>query len=84
LYFGLAWLFRRKKYDGHVFVAYLIGYACLRAFVEYFRGDYPVRYIGGNVTPAQLVSIAILLTGLALWFVLPRRSGPVPSSQAPS
>ena len=40
----------------------------LRAVVESFRGDYPVYYLGGHVTPAQLLSAAILATGsLLLW-----------------
>ena len=34
LYLGLAWLFRRKKFDGQVFGAYLVCYAVLRSFVE--------------------------------------------------
>lgn len=68
----LGWLHRRKKFDGQVFAAYLIGYAILRAFVESFRGDYPVRYVGGVFTPAQLVSVVILAAGLILWWKLPR------------
>jgi phosphatidylglycerol:prolipoprotein diacylglycerol transferase len=71
-YCFLAWLFRRKKFDGQVFAVYLIGYAILRSFVEYFRGDYPVYYLGGGVTPAQLVSIGIIVGGLLLLFLLPR------------
>ena len=71
-YLFLAWLFRRKKFDGQIFAVYLIGYAILRSFVEYFRGDYPVHYLGGWATPAQLVSIGIVLGGLALLFLLPR------------
>ena len=74
-YVFLAWLFRRKKFDGQVFAVYLIGYAVLRSFVEYFRGDYPVHYLGGWATPAQLVSLAIVTGGLLLFFLLPR---PVP------
>jgi phosphatidylglycerol:prolipoprotein diacylglycerol transferase len=78
LYAGLAWLYRRKKFDGQVFAAYLIGYALLRSFVEMFRGDYPERqhYLGGWATPAHLVSIAILAAGLLLVWFLPR---PVPN-----
>ncbi len=77
LYLGLAWLYRRKKFDGQVFGAYLIGYAAVRSFVEYFRGDYPAyqHYLGGWATPAQVVSIFILLAGLALLRILPRASG---------
>ena len=72
LYLGLAWLYRRKKFDGEVFAAYLIGYALFRSFVEMFRGDYPQHYLGGWATPAQLVSMGILVFGLALWFLLPK------------
>jgi len=68
----LVWLHRHKKFDGQVFAGYLIGYALLRSFVETFRGDYPVHYLGGVATPAQLVSVAILVSGLILWWKLPR------------
>jgi phosphatidylglycerol:prolipoprotein diacylglycerol transferase len=78
LYGSLAYLYRRKKYDGQVFVYYLLGYAMLRAFVEYFRGDYPMHYFGGKLTPAQLVSIGIFLTGATLWLVLRKKSVAVP------
>ncbi|MDB6021003.1 MAG: Prolipoprotein diacylglyceryl transferase [Pedosphaera sp.] len=71
-YFFLTWLFRRKKFDGQIFAVYLIGYAILRSFVEYFRGDYPVYYFGGIATPAQLVSIGIIVGGILLFLLLPR------------
>ena len=73
-YAGLAWLYRRKKFEGQVFAAYLVGYAVLRSFVEMFRGDYPPDqlYAGGRVTPAQVVSVGILAAGLLLLFLLPR------------
>jgi len=76
LYLGLAWLYRRKKFDGQVFAAYLAGYAVTRSFVEMFRGDYPVRYFGGWATPAQLVSLAVLAAGLILFWKLPRAAKP--------
>lgn len=73
-YSTLAWFYRRKKFDGQVFAAYLVGYAALRMFVETFRGDYPAnqRYLGGLATPAQVVSVGVLLVGLLLWRFLPR------------
>ena len=73
LYAALAWLYRRKKFDGQIFATYLVCYALLRTFVESFRGDYPVYYLGGMVTPAQLVSVGILAVGLLLFWKLPRR-----------
>ncbi len=74
LYLGLVWLYRRKKFDGQVFAAYVVCYAVVRAIVEVFRGDYPRYYLGGLVTPAQLLSAAILIAGLILFWKLPRRS----------
>jgi phosphatidylglycerol:prolipoprotein diacylglycerol transferase len=71
-YAALAWLFRRKKFDGQVFACYLIGYAILRSFVELFRGDYPPDQVHAGVTPAQMVSIGIVAVGIALLCLLPR------------
>src|SRR5882672_4359887 len=45
LYVGLAWLYRRKKFDGEVFAAYLLCYAVARSIVESFRGDYTSIHI---------------------------------------
>jgi phosphatidylglycerol---prolipoprotein diacylglyceryl transferase len=76
LYGLLSWLHRRKKFDGQVFAAYLVCYAVTRSVVETFRGDYPVRYLAGVATPAQLVSVAILAAGLMLlWRLRLRPAG---------
>ena len=73
LYAWLAGRFRRRKFDGQVFAAYLIGYALVRSLVELFRGDYPPgQYVGGWLTPGQTVSIIILVVGLLLLALLPR------------
>jgi phosphatidylglycerol---prolipoprotein diacylglyceryl transferase len=74
LYAALAWLYRRKKFEGQVFSLYLVSYAVLRSFVELFRGDYPEHqhYLGGWATPAHLVSILILAAGPGLLWLLPR------------
>ena len=80
LYFGLAWLFRRRRFDGQVFAVYLVAYAFLRAFVEMFRGDYQEFYLGGIATPGQTVSILILLAGVVLWWK--QRGSSVPATPA--
>lgn len=73
LYAFLAWFYRRKSFDGQVFALYLICYAVLRSFVEFYRGDYtPVHYWGG-LTPAQMVSIAIVIAAFVLLWKLPRK-----------
>lgn len=74
LYFFLAWLFRRKKFDGQIFAAYLICYAITRSFVEYFRGDYNAGHHHFGLTPAQLVSVPVFIAGLALTMILSRRT----------
>jgi phosphatidylglycerol:prolipoprotein diacylglycerol transferase len=73
LYLVLAWLYRRKRFDGQVFALYLVAYAFLRSFVELFRGDYP-RLTAGWITPAHWVSLILLGAGLALLRWLPRRA----------
>jgi phosphatidylglycerol---prolipoprotein diacylglyceryl transferase len=72
LYVFLAWLFRRKKFDGQVFATYLLCYAVTRSFVEYFRGDYTNLHYHFGLTPAQWISVPIFITGLALAVILSR------------
>ena len=74
LYVALAGLYRRKKFDGQVFAAYLIGYAMMRSLVEIFRGDYSEAHRHSGLTPAHLVSVGILLAGAGLFAALSRRS----------
>jgi len=73
LYAVLAWIHRRKKFDGQVFALYLVSYAIARSIVEVFRGDYSDRYLGGIATPAHLLSVAILMAGLILYRKLSRQ-----------
>jgi phosphatidylglycerol---prolipoprotein diacylglyceryl transferase len=77
LYFLLAWLFRRKKFDGQIFSTYLIGYAVTRTIMECFRGDYPADHIhhllNFSLTPGMLVSIPTFIVGLALGLILSQR-----------
>ena len=73
VYLFLAWLFRRKKFDGQIFTTYLLCYAVTRSFVEYFRGDYTNLHYHLGLTPAQWISVPIFVTGLALAAVLSRR-----------
>ncbi|HXE43090.1 MAG TPA: prolipoprotein diacylglyceryl transferase [Candidatus Baltobacteraceae bacterium] len=76
LYAFLAWLFRRKKFDGQIFATYLICYAIIRGFVEIFRGDYTNLHYHFGLTPAQWIGVPIFIAGLALAAVLSRRSPP--------
>ena len=74
LYVFLAWLFRRKKFDGQIFSTYLIVYAVFRSIAEYFRGDYPSDHVHAGLTSAQLVSVPIFVAGIFLALFLSRRA----------
>lgn len=68
LFAALAWWFRRRKFDGQIFAAYLMGYAVLRSVAELFRGDYPATHIHAGLTSAQVVSLGIFTAGAVLWW----------------
>ena len=73
LFAGLAWFYKRRKFDGQVFALYLICYAGLRSFVEFYRGDYPpANLVWARITPGQVVSIGTLLAGALLLVLLPK------------
>src|SRR6185312_12264653 len=61
LYVFLAWLFRRKKFDGQIFSTYLICYAVIRGTVELFRGDYTNLHYHFGLTPAQWIGAPIFV-----------------------
>ena len=76
LYLFLAWLYRRRKFDGQIFAAYLLSYAVLRSFVETFRADYKASeyFFNGALSPGQFVSIGIFIAGMILfWTKSPKR-----------
>ena len=75
LYCGLAWLYRRKRFDGHVFGLYLITYSIIRFSVEFFRGDYQLEQMWfGWVKPGQQLSLILLPLGVVLLVFLWRRN----------
>jgi phosphatidylglycerol:prolipoprotein diacylglycerol transferase len=74
LYIFLAWLFRRKKFDGQILATYLICYAITRSITETFRGDYTELHYHLGLTPAQWISVPILISGLLLATVLSQRA----------
>jgi phosphatidylglycerol:prolipoprotein diacylglycerol transferase len=81
LYGFLAWLFRRKKFDGQIFATYLICYAITRSMVECFRGDYSNLHYHLGLSPAQWVGVPIFITGLALAAMLSRRTELKPGAE---
>lgn len=75
--FLVLFLFRkRKKFDGEVFLVYIILYPVTRIFLEMFRGD-KVRgfLIEGVVSNAQVVSFIWVVLATTLWIMLKKKAG---------
>jgi len=68
----LTWMFKRKKFDGQIFGAYLFLYGIARFFLEFLRDD-PGRgsAFGGAMSGTQLIAIGLVLTGGFIWYLRP-------------
>ena len=68
----LMWLFRRKKFDGQVFGAYLFLYGVARYLLEFLRDD-PGRgeVFGGMRTGTQLIALLLVVGGGLIWWLRP-------------
>jgi phosphatidylglycerol:prolipoprotein diacylglycerol transferase len=82
LLFALVMIVRRfRKYEGEVFVAFTMGYAVLRWFVETLRADEQRGSIG-PLSTSQAIAIVTFAAGLALLVWL--RTRPPPPVEAPA
>jgi phosphatidylglycerol---prolipoprotein diacylglyceryl transferase len=72
LLFVVLWALRKKRpFDGAFLAYYLIGYGAVRFFIEYVRE--PDAHLGlyfGLITMGQILCLAMILAGLALYFFL--------------
>ncbi len=65
----LLWWRKRQKFDGELFILFMVLYAVLRSVVEIFRDDPRGVYFNGLISTSQIVSagVALLALGLYLW-----------------
>ena len=69
LFFFLAWLSRRRRFDGEIVLSYALGYAVLRFFIEFFRGDVDRGFIfGGLLSTSQTIAVILAIVSLILLF----------------
>ena len=66
LFFLLSLLGRRKRWDGQVLVAYLLGYSLLRFVVELYRGDEARKFVAASLSTSQAIAIAAAALAVAL------------------
>jgi phosphatidylglycerol:prolipoprotein diacylglycerol transferase len=73
----LYWLWRRRRFPGQVFAAFLFLKPAYRFVVEFFRGDADrgVFKVGSmTLSQAQIIGVAVAAVAVVAWIVLDRRS----------
>lgn len=70
--FGILWVnLQKKRFDGQVFILYLLGYSISRFLIEIFRGDTARGFLfNGALSTSQFISLLLLLIATALFFRL--------------
>ncbi len=67
LFVFLTWFYRRRKFQGQVFLVYVMGYAVLRFIVEFFRENLVVWH---SITIGQATAFGIaVLAALTYWYL---------------
>jgi phosphatidylglycerol---prolipoprotein diacylglyceryl transferase len=62
LFVGLLYVFRKKAFDGQVFLTYFMAYPIIRSIVEIYRGDLIRGFIIENwVSTSQFISFLVFL-----------------------
>ena len=69
----LLWLRNTKRFQGEVFIAYMMYYAVARFFLEFVRDDPRGSYVFNLLSTSQLISLVILPFALYLFFLKIRR-----------
>ena len=78
----LFYVHGRKRYDGHVFVWFLVLYAVMRFVVEFFRADDRGAVL--NLTTSQIIGLALIVLAGLLHRVLRTRSEAKTESSPPA
>lgn len=75
LLFGiLIWRRRHKKFEGQVFLTYLILYAAARSVLEIFRGDTVRGFVIPDVlSTSQFISALVIIAAIIYYVTLRRR-----------
>jgi phosphatidylglycerol:prolipoprotein diacylglycerol transferase len=84
LLFIVLWLYARKPRPRlAVSGVFALGYGCARFFTEYFRiPDYEVHFAGVTISAGQMLSVPMIVLGLALLIIAYRRPASAAASAA--
>ncbi len=67
----LTWLWRRRRFRGQVFAAYLMMYGAVRFTLEFYRGDYDNTVFYGLLQRGQMsqaLCVLAIAAGAAIWW----------------
>jgi phosphatidylglycerol---prolipoprotein diacylglyceryl transferase len=74
----LYWLWKRRRFPGQIFAAFLFLKPAYRFVIEYFRGDADRGFVTlgplGALSQAQVIGLVLMTSAVVLWIVLDRRS----------
>ncbi|GAB6084913.1 prolipoprotein diacylglyceryl transferase [Alkaliphilus crotonatoxidans] len=70
VFFFLLYYTKKKKFEGEIFIYYLILYSLARFFIEGLRTD---SLMIGPLRTAQVISVLMIIGGLALRMILQKR-----------
>ncbi|OGP08661.1 MAG: prolipoprotein diacylglyceryl transferase [Deltaproteobacteria bacterium GWA2_45_12] len=74
LFLILFFFRKKKKFEGEVFLIYIVLYPILRSFLEIFRGDSIRGFIVDNIlSTSQFISILWVVVALVLWIQLRKK-----------
>lgn len=74
LFFILMGLQKKKKFDGMIFLSYLMLYSLFRSIIEFFRGDFRGDFFFEFISLSQGIGLLVFLTALILLIKLSRPS----------
>lgn len=71
----LVFLYKKKKFDGEVFLWFVMYYAVTRFLIEMFRIDTPHGLVLGAFSLSQAIGLLLFPAALTAWLLLRRRAG---------
>ncbi|NOY77803.1 MAG: prolipoprotein diacylglyceryl transferase [Calditrichaeota bacterium] len=68
LFWILLWWQKRQRFQGELFLIFMMLYAVTRSFVEIFRNDPRGVYLNGLISTSQIISILVAAVAVWLYF----------------
>jgi len=74
IFFVLLWMKRYKKYDGHIFLNFLVLYSISRFAIEFFRFYENSYKVFNLLTVTQTIMIGVMLASLVFMNILKKKT----------